>query len=252
MPEAVALDSSVLWSGTKRDFLLSLAEAGQFEPKWSSDTLGEVGYNYRKELIKGGSSEADATRRADHLIANMRDAFTRAEISGYQQRVGTYGLPDPNDEHVVAAADHARVKTIVTDNVPDFPQDKLPPGTKIVTGREFARRTAKANPRRALQTVEGMAARSGRHGPKMTVEDVLRDMRERQKWPEAADIINRYAVETGAIQSLAPAGTGQQKNAPQRQAGRPQQRLGRDRAEAIRGRPDASRAGIRSQRRPER
>lgn len=248
----VALDANVLFSGSQRDFMLSLADAEQFTPTWSTGTLGEVRHNYRKGLIQGGSSKTDATRRADHLIATLRREYPDAEITGYQHRVGSYGLPDRNDEHVLAAADHAGVKTIVTDNVKHFPSDKLPSGTEVVTGREFARRLAESNPRQALRAVEQMAARSGRHGPKMTVEGVLKDLRERQGWPEAAHVIHRHAMATGAVQSLAPSGAGTQKSAPQRQARQPQQRLGRDRAESRRGRPEAGRGSIQPQRRPER
>lgn len=252
MPESVALDSNVLWSGTKRDFLLSLAEAGQFEPTWGTDTLGEVGYNYRKELINGGSSEAEAQRRADYLISNMREAFPNAEITGYQQRVGRYGLPDPDDEHVVAAADHAGVKTIVTDNLPDFPQGSLPPGTKVVTGREFAWRLARRDPDQALEAVEQRAARSGRDGPKMTVADVLEDMRERQGWPEAADVIERHATATGMTLPSTPPGTGPPGDAPQQQSAKPAPHLGRDRTETRDGHQDRTQDRAQVQRRSER
>lgn len=252
MPETVALDSSVLWSGTKRDFLLSVAYARQYMPKWSTDTLGEVGYNYGKELTKTGNSEAEATRRADYLIATMRRQFPHAEVTGYQQQVGNYGLPDPNDEHVAAAAEQAGIKTIVTDNVKDFPSDKLLPGTQIVTGRDFAWKLAREDPDQALRAVEQRAARSGRDGPKMTVADVLKDMRERQGWPEAADVIERRAVEVGAVQPPStPPGTGPSRG-PQRQSAQREPHLRRDHTETRSGRSETTQDRARSQHRTDR
>lgn len=108
MPDSVALDANVLFAGAKRDFLLTLAKAQQYTPTWSTGTLGEVRHNYRKGLIKGGSSPTDATRRADHLVNTLRRQFPHAEVTGYEHRVGSYGLPDRKDEHVLAAADQGR------------------------------------------------------------------------------------------------------------------------------------------------
>lgn len=46
----------------------------------------------------------------------MRIVFDDAEARGWEGLEGTYGLPDPDDEHVVAAAVVAGAGAIVTHN----------------------------------------------------------------------------------------------------------------------------------------
>lgn len=103
--ERAILDSCVLWPSAQRDFLLQLAAEGGFEAAWSKEILNEVRRNERKKLARpGGVAPGVAMARADKLIRNMRGAFPRAEVTGYEYREGRYRLPDPKDEHVVAAA----------------------------------------------------------------------------------------------------------------------------------------------------
>lgn len=183
------LDTSVLWPSLQRDFLLSLAIEGAYRPTWSSVILAELEFHEEAKLVKRGVAPEDAARRAAALVAAMRREFADAEVAGWEPLEGTFGLPDPDDEHVVAAAVIAGAGAIVTENTKDFPRDHIPPSIQILTAREFARNTVALNPRHALAAVQEIANRSGRHGPELTVEGILGILRDRYLLTEAVEMM---------------------------------------------------------------
>ncbi|MDW4571972.1 PIN domain-containing protein [Microbacterium sp. M3] len=119
------LDTSVLWPSLQRDFLLSLAVEGAYRPTWSSAILEELEYHEEAKLAKRGIPVAEAAGRAATLIAAMRREFADAEVEGWEPLEGTFGLPDQDDEHVVAAAVITGAGAIVTENLKDFPADRF-------------------------------------------------------------------------------------------------------------------------------
>lgn len=167
------LDTCVLWPSLQRDVLLSLAAEGMYRPVWSGVILAELKYEEAAKLTRRGAAPPEAERRAAHLIRQMRQAFDDAEISGWEGLDGTYGLPDPDDEHVVAAAVVAGAGAIITLNTKDFPAALLPTGLETLRPAEFAANTVALDPYRALQGIHAVAARSGTHGPTHSVEDIL-------------------------------------------------------------------------------
>lgn len=88
-------------------------------------------------------------------------------------------MPDPFDEHVVAAAVVGGAGSIVTLNTKDFPIGKVPATIDVVGPPEFAASTVELDPRRALTAVSEIAGRSGRRGPRLTSEEVM-DILERR------------------------------------------------------------------------
>lgn len=230
--ERAVLDACVLWSGSQRDFLLSLAEHGGYEAAWSTEGLHEVRRNEETKQLDRGASATDAQQLADNLIGEMRGGFPQAEVTGYEHRDGGYGLPDPKDEHVVAAAEQAGIRTIVTENRKDFPPDRLPARMEIVSARDFAARTMKEDPRPALRAVEQMAARSGRHGPRMSVEDVIDQLEKRYKMTEAAEILRKArGPHEAAVSSVQPSA----ERTPSQQQRRIERRRGGPRTPHLRG-----------------
>jgi hypothetical protein len=121
---------------------------------------------------------AEAARRAATLIAAMRREFADAEVDGWQPLEGTFGLPDPDDEHVLAAAVIAGAGAIVTENLKDFPADRIPPGIQVLSAREFAKNTVALNPRLALAAVHEIASRSGRYGATLAVGEIRDSARQ--------------------------------------------------------------------------
>ena len=158
--------------------------------------MDEVERNEAEKLIERGPElrGSEAAQRAAALVRQMRTMFPDAEIKGWEPLEGSFGLPDIDDEHVVAAAVLAKAGAIVTENAKDFPGDRVPPEIQILSAREFCRDTVGMNPQLALSAVREMAARSGRHGPKLDEASILDVLEQRYGLKEAAAMI-REAME---------------------------------------------------------
>lgn len=170
--------------------MLSLAIQGIYRPVWSSAILAELEYHEAKKLVeRHGIEVEEAEGRATRLINTMRIAFDDAEVHGWEGLEGSYGLPDPDDEHVVAAAVVAGVGAIVTNNIKDFPREKVPRGIDLQSPADFAHNTVSLNPLAALRAIREVADRSGRKGPPLTVADILDLLVERYGFDEAVDIL---------------------------------------------------------------
>jgi len=184
------LDTCVLWPSLQRDVLLSLAAEGMYRLAWSSVILAELEYEQAAKLTRRGIAPADADHRAAHLIQQkMRQAFDDAEITGWEGLDGTYGLPDPDDEHVVAAAVVAGAGATL--NTTDFPVTLLPSGLEPLRPAEFAATTVSLDPHRALHTVRAIAGRTGTRGPARTVTELLDILVRRYRFDDAVDQLRR-------------------------------------------------------------
>lgn len=178
------LDTSVLWPSRQRDFLLSLAIEHFYRPIWSAAILDELREVEEEKLVDMNFPIGVAQRRAIRLIERMRDAFEDAEVDGWQPLVGSFGLRDPDDEHVLAAAVVGQAGAIVTCDR-DFEPEKLPAGIDVLGPSEFALNNVSLNPRLALRAVEEMASRLGVGGPAISVEDILDLLDERYGMSDA-------------------------------------------------------------------
>jgi hypothetical protein len=119
----------------------------------------------------------------------MRDEFDDAEVIAWEGLEGTYGLPDADDEHVVAAAVVAGAGAIVTHNLKDFPRDRLPAGIDALPPQEFAANTVALDPLRGRTAVAAIALRSGRQGPSLTENDVLGRLAGRYGMTDAVELL---------------------------------------------------------------
>lgn len=167
------LDSCVLWPSTQRDFLLSLAFEGAYRFVFSEAILLEVEVNEEIKRVDRGDNQEIAKEKAKHLATQMRNSFTDSIITGWEGLEGTYGLPDPDDEHVLAAALVGGAGSIVTDNLRDFPEKMIPSGIQIVSPQEFAYETVTMRPDLALAAVQAMSLRSGRNHPRLDALEIL-------------------------------------------------------------------------------
>ena len=185
------LDTCVLWPSLQRDFLLSLATESLYRPIWSSAILAELEYHEEKKLLTTGLPEADARSRARFLVSEMRRGFDDAEVEGWEGLDGSYGLPDPDDEHVVAAAVVGGAAAIVTANFADFPAERLPSALQVLAASDFALATVSLDPRTALRAVARISARTGQKGPKRSVEEILGFLVERYALGGAVDLLRQ-------------------------------------------------------------
>lgn len=185
------LDTSVLWPSLQRDFLLSLAIEGLYRAVWSSAILEELVEHEARKLHRRGVPAEQAAQRATRLIEQMRAHFGDAEVDGWQPLEGSFGLPDPDDEHVAAAAVIACAGAIVTVNGKDFPAGKLPATLEVQHPAAFALNTVSLDPGRAARAVEAIAARSGRVGQSWTVADVLARLESRYAMGETVELLRQ-------------------------------------------------------------
>jgi hypothetical protein len=190
---AALLDTCVLWPSLQRDFLLSLAAEGLYRPVWSSVILDELEHEEAAKWVRRGESQQHAAGRAARLVSQMRAAFDDAEMSGWEPLDGSYGLPDANDEHVVAAAFVAGAGVIVTHNLKDFPNGRLPGGMEALAPSQFVENTIALDAGRAWAAVEAIAERSGRHGSELTTLEIVELLESRYGMVEAVDLLRQLA-----------------------------------------------------------
>ena len=164
MTPLVLLDACVLVPQRLSSLLLTLAEEGLFEPRWSERILAETGRALTEKL---GVRREGAGRR----ITAMRDAFPEASVHGFELLEPGLGC-HPKDRHVLAAAIAAGAETLVTANVKDFPEESCVPQGVIVIDPDLFLLELIAQDARACQaSVEREARRMRR--PPMTPQDVL-------------------------------------------------------------------------------
>ena len=184
---AAVLDTCTLWPSLQRDVLLSFAVEGIYRPLWSGAILAELEATECSKLVKRGAPVDDAKRKAAALIAAMRTAFDDACVTGWEPLDGTFGLPDPDDEHVLAAAVVGGAGAIVTENLKDLRVAATPPSIHVLTPAEFASDTVAVDPTRALQAVTAVSARVTR--PQMEVDTILVELERRYGWYDAVDLL---------------------------------------------------------------
>ncbi|GAA1572054.1 hypothetical protein GCM10009789_27010 [Kribbella sancticallisti] len=153
-PERQAfLDANVLRGHLQTDILLTLADKGAFEPRWSAEVLDEVRRNRPPKL-----SEQAIDRRLDQ----MNRAFPQAMVSGYEHLMPAMQA-DAKDKHVLAAAVHSQSTVLVTENVKDFdPPSSGPHAMQVEKTSAFLNRLLSDNPERTVAAMNEMISRTDR------------------------------------------------------------------------------------------
>ncbi|MGK7651294.1 PIN domain-containing protein [Roseovarius sp. B08] len=87
--------------------------------------------------------ETDGSRQR----AAIEAAFPEALVTGYEMFEDKIALPDPNDNHVLAAAIATSASVIVTDNLADFPSAVLDPhAIQAISADDFIADTIELDP----------------------------------------------------------------------------------------------------------
>lgn len=212
------LDSDILWSPTKRDFILGAADQEAFEPYWSSGTLGEVAHAEVRRRRAAGADEELARAGAERLVRAMTGAFPRAEAQFERNMARTVirsahgdvtvdpdALPDPGDAHVVAAAWHASADAIVTNDRTGFPSSALPPPTSVLADSNFVEWLARFRSEAAIAAVM-MVSGHTRFTPEALLTKFDRDF----GWSVAAKLLGERirGAKDETTRSNAPIGRG--------------------------------------------
>jgi predicted nucleic acid-binding protein len=119
------LDACVLHPAPLRDLLLRLAMTELYRARWSEAIHDEW---MRSILQRRPDITVERLERTRRLMdASVPDSLVALADRHQPQRSMSRGLPDPDDEHVLAAAVHGGAEVIVTYNLDDFPAAVLQP-----------------------------------------------------------------------------------------------------------------------------
>lgn len=168
------VDACTLVSAPRRDLLLTLAEAEFFRVRWSQRILNETRNALGKIFAERGIE--DATTRATRSVDAMHRAFPEALVTAQASLASmTFGLPDANDEHVLAAAGRTQAQAVVTENIADFPEAVLAPlNIEARTADEFIADTIALDEGKAVAAIRTLRTRLTR--PEMSAEGYLRSL----------------------------------------------------------------------------
>ena len=166
MARFVALfDACVLYPAPLRDLLLSVAQTGLFQAKWTDGIHDE----WTRNLARNRPELAPKLARTRELInASVPDCL----VTGYEPLQTCLSLPDEDDLHVLAAAIVGRANVIVTYNLKDFPDEALKPyGLHAEHPDQFISNLFDLSPPAVTAEVKKIRAR--RLNPPRSVDELL-------------------------------------------------------------------------------
>jgi hypothetical protein len=121
------------------------------------------------------------------LIERLDAEFDDSCVQGWDALVGSYGLPDPSDEHVLAAAVVGQAGVLVTDNLRHFPRQAVPSQMHVVDAKTFAFESASVDPDLAAQALMAIASRHRQ--PRHTPSELLELLVVRYGMDDVADLL---------------------------------------------------------------
>ncbi|WGF87200.1 PIN domain-containing protein [Marinivivus vitaminiproducens] len=185
------VDACSLVSALKRNLLLTLAEGEFYRLRWSRTVLDET--QRAIERILAGREDVDAAAKALQARANMEMAFEDAMVADFEAFLHVCpNLPDPGDNHVLAAALKTQAFTIVTDNLNDFPAEILAQvNMEARATDDFLADTIMLDPGRAVAAIRKMRARLKR--PEITAEGLLVKM-EAEGLTQTVDVLRSHVL----------------------------------------------------------
>src|SRR5438105_9078249 len=98
MPFIAVYDACVFYPASLRDLLIRLATKQLFQAKWSEQILDECFESILRKSPELDPAKLDRTRRL--MNAAVRDCL----VVGHDVLIDGLKLPDPDDQHVLAAA----------------------------------------------------------------------------------------------------------------------------------------------------
>jgi hypothetical protein len=120
LPPIILYDANLLYPFHLRNLLIQLGVNYIVSPRWT-DTIHD---EWIRNLVASGRQTRDRLLRTRDL---MRRVLPDADVRGYEPRIASLELPDPDDRHVLAAAIECGAEVILTFNLKHFPADSLAP-----------------------------------------------------------------------------------------------------------------------------
>lgn len=166
MAFVVVYDANVLYPSYQRSLLIEVARAGLVRARWTEQILDEVFRNLRKNRPDLNPASLDRTREL------MNGAIRDVLVTGYEPLIDVLELPDPDDRHVLAAAIKVGAQTIVTNNLKDFPADRLSAwDVEASSADDFLHAMVDLDPKVVFSLVQRIA--DSLHKPPMDVDQLL-------------------------------------------------------------------------------
>ncbi|MFG1812323.1 PIN domain-containing protein [Kribbella sp. NPDC049174] len=152
-PRRAFLDANVLRGHLQTDVLLTLADLGAFQPRWSAEVLDEVRRNRPPRLSE---------QAIDRRLNQMNRAFPQAMVTGYEH-LEPEMQADAKDRHVLAAAVQSTSTVLVTENVKDFrPPTTGPHAMPVEKTSRFLNRLLEDNHQLVIVAMNEMISRTDR------------------------------------------------------------------------------------------
>lgn len=185
---SVVYDACVLYPAPLRDALVSLALTGLFRAHWTQAIHDEW---IRNLLAHRSDLTPQQVNRTCHL---MNKAVPDSLVTGYEAKIRSLSLPDPDDRHVLAAALHSKSQRIITFNLKDFPPRILSGyGIEACHPDTFIAQLLEENPEIVATALEAQRLRLIR--PPQSAEEFLATLL-RQSLPRTTEML-RPLLATG-------------------------------------------------------
>ena len=127
--------------------------------------------------------EEQLHRTRDLMDRHIRDAV----VTGFEELIESFDLPDPHDRHVLAAAVRAGADAIITFNAKDFPPDRLLPyNVEVIHPDDFIVSQLNLAPTVVLTAVK--RHRASLKNPPKSVEDYLDCLRAQRLTQTASEL----------------------------------------------------------------
>ena len=186
-PIIAFLDANVLYGSEMRNFLMRLATADAFSPRWTAKVQDEWGAALAK-------NRPDITPAQ---IAKIRGLMERhvigAIVTDYEPLIEQLKLPDPDDRHVLAAAITSQASILVTINLSDFPAATPEPhGIEALHPDDFVMRLVERDIAPVVKAAK--AHRASLRNPAKTAAEYIASL-ERNEFLSIASVLRIHETE---------------------------------------------------------
>ncbi|WP_308430685.1 PIN domain-containing protein [Deinococcus piscis] len=175
----VFCDANVLYGSMLRNLLMWLGVQRTLSLRWSD----QVQLEWTRNLLEHRPTlSAEALQKT---CEQMNQAIPEALVEGWDENQ-TFDLPDPDDQHVLAAALAAEAAVLLTFNLSDFPKAAVPDGLVVVDPDTYLTVCLEVQPIRVRQALTKL--RSHLKNPPLSRDEVLLRFEKAGLWQFASSL----------------------------------------------------------------